>query len=315
MATILVTGGCGLIGSRVVSGLLKKGNTVIAADRQDSDHNIGKDNYFFREAAPNEQGKYGDIFEEFEIDYVVHLACTADNDFGHIIEKQQMDLSAACDKFIYKFALNKDVKKFILVSTTQVYKQPDSREPVREDDACKPVTNYGKMKLASESAFAADARRSKTMISCVIRIPMVYTLDFTENLMSRITDPKDKTIFVFRTGEYGYHMCCVHNISDFIIGFLRQADTATYTGVYNVADSSLVMASEIITFMKEHHRLGPVLQKSSLGGGLKLKIFGDPEQKTNYRWLDTTTIDRNFMYDITKASRICPFRWNITNTK
>ena len=315
MATILVTGGCGLIGSRVVSGLLKKGNTVIAADRQDSDHNIGKDNYFFREAAPNEQGKYGDIFEEFEIDYVVHLACTADNDFGHIIEKQQMDLSAACDKFIYKFALNKDVKKFILVSTTQVYKQPDSREPVREDDACKPVTNYGKMKLAAESAFAAHARRSRTMISCVIRIPMVYTLDFTENLMSRITDPKDKTIFVFRTGEYGYHMCCVHNISDFIIGFLRQADTATYTGVYNVADSSLVMASEIITFMKEHHRLGPVLQKSSLGGGLKLKIFGDPEQKTNYRWLDTTTIDRNFMYDITKASRICPFRWNITNTK
>ena len=31
MATILVTGGCGLIGDRVCSGLLKKGNTVIDA--------------------------------------------------------------------------------------------------------------------------------------------------------------------------------------------------------------------------------------------------------------------------------------------
>ncbi|MBQ8921449.1 MAG: NAD(P)-dependent oxidoreductase [Oscillospiraceae bacterium] len=314
MATILVTGGCGLIGSRVSSGLLKKGNTVIAVDREDSDHNAGKENYFFRAAAPNEQGKYGEIFDEFPvIDYVVHLACSVDNDFGPVIDKPEMDLSAACDRFIYKFALNKEVKKFILFSTTQVYKQPDSREPVREDEACKPVTNYGKLKLASENAFAADARKSKTMVSCVIRVPMVYSLDFTDNLMSRITDPKDKTVFVFRTGEYGYHMCCIHNISDFIIGFLRQADGMNYTGVYNVADSSLVMASEIITFMKEHHRLGPVLQKTSLSGGFKL--FGDPEQKTNYRWLNVKTIDKNFMLDTTKASRICPFRWNINNTK
>lgn len=315
MATILVTGGCGLIGQHICSGLLKKGNTVIAADTNEADYNTGKENYYFRQAGPKDQGRYGDIFDEFPIEYVVHLACTVDNDFGPIIDKDQIDESAAMDKFIYKFALNKDVKKFILVSTTQVYKQPDSREPVREDDPVKPVTNYGKLKAAAESAFANDIRRSKTIIGCVIRIPPVYTLDFTENLMSRITDPNDHTIFVFRTGEYGYHMCCIHNISDFVIGFLRQAEGTSFTGVYNVADASLVMASEIITFMKEHHRLGPVLQKTSVGGGLKLKIFGDPQQKTNYRWLDVTTIDKNFMYDITKASRICPFRWNITNTK
>ena len=315
MAIILVTGGCGLIGSRVCSGLLKKGNTVIAVDREDSDHNIGKENYIFRSAAPNEQGKYGEIFDEFPvIDYVVHLACSVDNDLGPVVDKPEMELSAACDRFIYKFALNKEVKKFILLSSTQVYKQPETREPVREDEACKPVTNYGKLKLAAENAFASDARKTKTMVCCVIRVPMVYTLDFTDNLMSRITDPKDKTVFVFRTGEYGYHMCCVHNISDFIIGFLRQADGLNYSGVYNVADTSLVMASEIITFMKEHHRLGPVLQKTSLSTGLK-GLFGDPEQKTNYRWLNVKTIDKNFMFDTTKASRICPFRWNIKNTK
>lgn len=315
MATILVTGGCGLIGDHVCSGLLKKGNTVIAVDKKESDYNTGKDNYFFREAAPQDQGKYGEIFDEFEVEYVVHLACTVDNDLGPEIGKAQIDECAACDKFIYKLAISKNVQKFILLSTTQVYKQPDSREPVREDEAVKPVTNYGKMKANEEMAFSNDVRKTKNMICCVARVPMVYSLNYTENLMSRIRDPKDKSIFVFRTGEYGYHMCCIHNISDFIIGFLRQADSSNYTGVYNVADSSLVMASEIVTFMKENHRLGPVLQKTSLSGGLKLKIFGDPEQKTNYRWLDVTTIDKNFMYDTTKASRICPFRWNIKNTK
>ena len=315
MATILVTGGCGMIGDHVCSGLLKKGNTVIAVDKEESDYNTGKENFIFRQAGPAEQGKYGNIFDEFQIDYVVHLACSVDNDLGPIVERAQLEECAACDKFIYKFALAHNVQKFILLSTTQVYKQPDSREPVREDEAVKPVSNYGKMKANSETAFGNDVRNTKTMICCVMRVPMTYSLTFTENLMSRITDPKDKTIFVFRTGEYGYHMCCMHNISDFIIGFLRQADSLTYTGVYNVADSSLVMASEIISFMKENHRLGPVLQKSSVGGGLKFKLFGDPEQKTNYRYLDVNTIDKNFMYDTTKASRICPFRWNIKNTK
>lgn len=315
MATILVTGGCGMIGEHLCSGLLKKGNTVIAVDKAETDHNKDKENYFFRMAGPADQGKYGDIFDEFDIDYVVHLACTVDNDFGPEIEKPQMEESAACDTFLYKLAIAKDIKKFILFSSTFVYKQPDSREPVREDDAVKPVSNYGKMKLNAESAFANDVRGTKTMVCCVARIPMVYALDYTPNLMSRITDPKDKTVFVFRTGEYGFHMVCVHNISDFVIGFLRQADGLNYTGVYNVADSSLVMASEIVNFMKENHRLGPVLQKSSLGTRLTAKLFGDPEQKTNYRFLDVSCIDGNFMYDITKSSRICPFRWNIKNTK
>lgn len=315
MATILVTGGCGRIGEKVCSGLLKKGNIVIAVDREPTAYNAEKENYFFRAAAPNEKSKYAEIFDEFQLDYVVHLACTVDNDFGPVVEKEQMDLSAACDKFIYKLAIGKEIQKFIMLSTTQIYKTPDTREPVREDDMTKPVTNYAKLKAASEEAFADDVRRTKTMVCCVMRIPPVYSFDFTDNLVSRITDPKDKRLFVFRTGEYGFHLCCIHNISDFIIGFLRQAEGLTYTGVYNVADSGLIMASEIITFMREHHRLGVVVQRSSAGVSLKERLFGNAEEKTNYRYLDMSTLDKNFMFDTTKASRICPFRWNLMNTK
>lgn len=325
MATILVTGGCGMIGEKVCSGLLKRGNTVIAVDKNPSDYNAEKENYFYRQASPGERGRYGDIFDEFDLDHVVHLACTVDNDLGPIVEEDQIAQSAACDKFIYKLAIAKQIKKFILVSTTQIYKQPENREPIREDDPEKPFTNYAKLKAAAEHAFAYDVRGVKArsdangeqkMICCVMRIPAVYALDFYDNLISRITDPKDGSLFVFRTGEYGFHMCCVHNISDFIIGFLRQADTANFTGVYNVADSSLVMASEIITFMKENHRFNkPVLQRNTIGVSLKAKIFGSNVDKSNYRFLDITTLDKNFMFDITKASRLCPFRWNIKNTK
>ncbi len=315
MATILVTGGCGKIGEKVVSGLLKKGNTVIAADREPCAYNADKEHYFFRQAAPNEKNKYADIFDEFDIEYVVHLACTVDNDFGPIVEQKEIELSAACDKFLYKLAIGKEIQKFILVSTTQIYKQPENREPVHEDDPEKPFTNYARLKADSEIAFASDSRATKTMIRCVMRIPPVYSLEMTDNLMSRLTDPKTKQLFVFRTGEYGFHLCCVHNVSDFIIGFFRQADTLNFTGVYNVADASLVMASEIISFMKEHYHIGAVLQRTSNNVSLKTKLFGDPSEKSNYRYLDMATLDKNFMFDITKAARICPFRWNIKNTK
>ena len=316
MATVLVTGGCGRIGEKVCSGLLKKHNIVIAVDKQPSDYNAGKENYFFRAAAPNEKGKYGSIFDEFEtIDYVVHLACSVDNDLGPIVDKAQIDESAACDAFLYKLAISKDIKKFMLLSTTQIYQQPESREPVQEGDGEKPLTNYAKLKSASEHAFAKDVRGVKTMINCIMRVPPVYMLDFTDNLMSRLTDPKNKSLFVLSTGEYGFHMCCIHNLSDFIICFLRQADEPIYTGIYNVADAQLVMVSEIISFMKENHRLGPVMQRTKSGGSIFKKLFGDSEFKTNYRYLDMDTVDKNFMFDITKAQRLCPFRWHITNTK
>ena len=38
MNTVLVAGGCGIIGQHVCSGLLKKGNKVIAVDLKHNDY-------------------------------------------------------------------------------------------------------------------------------------------------------------------------------------------------------------------------------------------------------------------------------------
>ena len=51
MKTVLVTGACGLIGQHICSGLLKKGNSVIAVDKEEGHYNDNKDNYRFIQAA------------------------------------------------------------------------------------------------------------------------------------------------------------------------------------------------------------------------------------------------------------------------
>ncbi len=317
MAKVLVTGGCGLIGDHVCSGFLKKGYEVIAVDQQSSDYNINKENFTFIEAKPSDKSAYADVFDRNKIDTVIHLACTVDNDLGHIITDKEIELNKQCNSFIYRFAISHDVKRFILISTTQVYQMPKTREPLREDDFTKPVTNYAKLKSDSENTMAADIGRAKGMVCAIIRIPPVYTRKFCGNLEAKITDPKDNTKFLYRTGEYGFHFCCVHNMVDFLLGFTRAAEDSSYNGIYNVADKHLTMASEIIEYMKAHHRIGVVLQRVPPNASVTSikSLIGNKEMKTNYRFLDFTRILNNNMFDVSKASKFCSFRWDIKNTK
>ena len=319
MEKVLVTGGCGLIGQHICSGLLKKGYEVIAIDREETGYNDGKDNYTFVEYDPTDKNTIAELFENYKFYAVVHAAFTVDNDYGPIVTEKEMKESAVADKFIYHYAATSTAKKIVMLSTSQVYQFPKTREPIREDSDLKPVTNYASMKYASEKAMSSEMQHHKDeeLIGCIIRFAPVYTLNFTDNLMVKITDPKDGSLFVFGEGQYGFQMCCVHNLVDFILCFIKNADSARYAGVYNVSDKLLTTAADIITFMREHHRLGAVMQKSSSGAISKLKgIFGaSKEEKQNYRYLDLSKHENNNMLDCTRASKFVTFRWDIHNTK
>ena len=316
MEKVLVTGGCGLIGQHICSGLLKKGYEVIAIDREESGYNVGKLHYSSVECDPTDKNTIAELFEKNKFDIVIHAACTVDNDMGPIVTEKQMKDCETMDKFIYRYAMTEDIKKFIMLSTDQVYQFPKSREPIREDSDLKPVTNYARMKYNSEKALISELQHHKETLCCIIRFAPVYTLNFTDNLVAKLTDPKDGSLFVFGQGQYGFQLCCVHNLVDFILCFAKNADSQTYAGVYNMGDKLLTTAADIISFMREKHRLGAVMQKS--GGAIsKLKgIFGgNKDEKTNYRYLDMSKVENNNMLDKTRAAKFVSFRWDIHNTK
>ena len=317
MEKVLVTGGCGLIGQHICSGLLKKGYEVIAIDRAESGYNDGKPNYTFVECDPTDKNSIAELFEKYDFSAIVHAAFTVDNDFPPTITENEMKECAAADKFIYHYSVTSSIKKVVMLSTSQIYQFPKTREPIREDSDLKPVTNYAVMKYASEKMMATEMQHHKEIIGCIIRFAPVYTHNFTDNLMVKITDPKDGSLFVYGQGQYGFQFCCVHNLVDFILCFIKNADTTKYSGVYNVSDKLLTSAADIITFMREHHRLGAVVQKSPANAMSKLKgIFGaSKEEKQNYRYLDMNKLENNNMLDCTKASKFVTFRWDIHNTK
>ena len=285
-------------------------------DKERTDYNDNKVNYTFVQADVTDKDAIGDLFENNEIDIFVHAACTVDNDLDPIVTDKQVKDSAAVDKFIYRYAMTSNIKKLVLLSTDQVYDFPKTREPIREDNELKIHSNYAALKYASEKALIKEMAHHKEVICCVLRFSPVYTLNFTENLMSKIVDPKDGSLFVAGKGQYGFQFCCVHNLVDFILCFAQNADDMSYAGTYNVSDKLLITAADIISFMREHHSLGAVVSKTPGSAMSKLKgLFGNKEEKQNYRYLDLSKLENNNMLDNTKASKLLSFRWDIHNTK
>jgi len=318
MKTVLVTGACGIIGERVCSGLIKKNNMVIAVDSKSSEYNEFKVNYKYIQAEPLDDKIYSYIFREYDIDAVIHLGCSVDNDLGPIITPDKIKLSEKVDSYIYKMCVAAKIKQFVLLSTHQVYDIPKSREPIRENDDIKCITNYAKLKYNSEQAMLRDMKNNPDMVCAIIRCAPIYSKDFYENLTAKIIDPKDNTAFVYRIGDYGFHMCCLHNLVEFILGFLLQADSKQFEGYYNVADKFITSAAEIVEYMRTNHELGPVIQRKEKNETLKniISIFSkNNEEIMNYRYLDYSKIFNNTMYDTTRAKKFCSFKWNIHNTK
>jgi UDP-glucose 4-epimerase len=148
--TVLVTGGCGYIGSHLVWALVDRGETVVVLDNLSTG--------FDWAIAPEVtliQGDIGDaalldrILSDKSIDAIVHFA-------GSIIVPESVT-----DPLKYYFnntvksreliaaAVRNGVKNFVFSSTAAVYGNPEVI-PVPEDVPLNPVSPYGSSKLMTE---------------------------------------------------------------------------------------------------------------------------------------------------------------------
>lgn len=146
---ILVTGGCGYIGSVLAKRLVEKGHNVFILDKS---------------PAANVPGKfYGDladlifldkVFKNRKIDFVMHLAAYIE--VGESMkEPMKYYHNNYCNtlNLVYTM-LNNNVKNIIYASSAAVYGQPEV-SPITEDSKKEPINHYGKTKLMSEELLQA----------------------------------------------------------------------------------------------------------------------------------------------------------------
>ena len=61
----------------------------------------------------------------------------------------KIEITRECNKFFFKLAMASEIRQCLMVSTTQVYETPKTREPVREEDDIKITNKLRKVEIWS----------------------------------------------------------------------------------------------------------------------------------------------------------------------
>lgn len=150
---ILVTGGAGFIGSRVVHQLLKAGHRVTVFDNltTGSEHAVAEAATFVK----------GDLRKADEIlsaldghDAVIHLAAQALVPESVADPRKAFDINLVGGQNLLDAIKHHGIKRLVYSSTAAVYGNP-VKVPIEEDDLKMPINPYGATKFAFEQLLHA----------------------------------------------------------------------------------------------------------------------------------------------------------------
>jgi UDP-glucose 4-epimerase len=149
MATSLVTGGAGFMGSHVAEHLLRAGDRVVVLD----DLSGG-----FRENVPEgatlvvgsitNHELVNRIFDQYGFDYVYHLAAYAAEGLSHFIKRFNYNNNLIGSVNLINSSVNHKITCFVFTSSIAVYGA--GQTPVSEEMTPIPEDSYGIAKLAVE---------------------------------------------------------------------------------------------------------------------------------------------------------------------
>ncbi|MDD5570022.1 MAG: UDP-glucose 4-epimerase GalE [Bacteroidales bacterium] len=156
---ILVTGGAGYIGSIIVEILQNNGFKVIVIDNLSNGKKeaLSEDVKFFK-------GDFADtlilnkIFNEYKINFVIHLAASANVPHSLIDPIQYYENNTSKTVTLLKKMKEKSVKNIIFSSTAAVYGEP-VYTPIDETHPTIPINPYGHSKLMIEQIIK-DCRKA-----------------------------------------------------------------------------------------------------------------------------------------------------------
>jgi UDP-glucose 4-epimerase len=157
MQTVLVTGGCGYIGSHTSVELLNSSYEVIIFDNLENSSKevldkiekiTGKEVDFYEGDLKNLKD-IREVFDRYQIDGVIHFAA-----YKSITESIENPLKYFENNVIGTYNLlqimrEKSVKKIVFSSSAAVYGNP-TEIPVTEDAELNPISPYGRNKVCME---------------------------------------------------------------------------------------------------------------------------------------------------------------------
>lgn len=187
---VMVTGGAGYVGSRLVPRLLEEGYAVNVLDL----YIYGEDLFKNLRGNPKLREIKGDIRDISAVrkalegcDAVIHLACISNDPSFDLNPDLGKSINYDCFRPMVQEAKKMGVKRFIYASSSSVYGVKDTPN-VTEDLPLEPLTDYSKFKAMCEEDLEAERASGFTCVTIRPATVCGYAprlrLDLTVNILT-----------------------------------------------------------------------------------------------------------------------------------
>jgi len=158
---VLITGGCGYVGTMLTQELLKQGYRVTVVDRMWFGNWLPEHP---RLKVVQEDVRVAEKVDMKGVDAVIHLANVANDPCGELDSKLVWEVNVLATMLLVEQALRHGVRQFIYASSGSVYGVREESE-VTEDVPLVPISDYNKTKMVSERVLLSY--KDQILIQCV----------------------------------------------------------------------------------------------------------------------------------------------------
>jgi len=225
---ILLTGGCGYIGSILTPKLLNAGFKVTVLDIM-----------WFGNFLPDHKNlkiiqqdirNIDDLTME-DVDVVIHLANVANDPCGDLSSKLTWEVNALATMRLAEWAIQHNAKQFIYASSGSVYGVKEEPQ-VTEDLHLVPISDYNKTKMISERVLLSY--KDSIVVQCIRPATVCgysprMRLDVSVNMLT-VQALANKKITVFG-GDQVRPNIHIQDITDLVLFFLEKGEKVQ--GIYN----------------------------------------------------------------------------------
>jgi len=252
-ATVLVTGGAGLIGSHLAERLATDNEVVVVDDLSKGTRDRVPDGVEFREADLTDPAAADRVVTD-DVDCVFHLAAITDTNFDD--DRVLFERNTSMTHNVLEAARAAGVTNFAFTSSSTVY--GEAPRPTPEDYApLEPISVYGSSKLADEALVSTFAH-SYGVQSWVFRFANVVgprqrgnvIPDFVQKLQEN-----PETLTILGDGRQEKSYLYVEDCVDAMVHVVEHADRALNT--YNLGTRTTTSVDRIADIVSEEMGLAP----------------------------------------------------------
>ncbi|MFW6148006.1 MAG: NAD-dependent epimerase/dehydratase family protein [Thermodesulfobacteriota bacterium] len=230
---VVVTGGSGFMGTRLVAALLEAGHRVTIYDKRPST--------VFPEmsivADVRDKDQLASAFHGMDVIY--HLAAEHADDVRPTSLYYEVNVKGA--EHVVFAAVSQGIQRIVFTSTVALYGLnagiPDEGFPVR------PFNEYGTSKLQAEEVFRRWAGEDQARSLVIVRPAVIFGEGNKGNVFNLLSQIASRHFIMVGKGANRKSMGYVENISAFLVHVLTMTPG---THVYNYADKPDLTAAELV---------------------------------------------------------------------